>query len=193
MTDPGCYSMVGQEQEQNVDVILITHEHGDHLHVESLKQVFKKNPEVNIITNTAVSEILKKDQIACTILDTDKEMHDSFGVRIESFPGKHEEIFEEIGQVQNTGYMINNEFFYPGDAYTNPQKKVKILALPVAGPWCRVRDSVLYAKQVQPEVCFPVHDWNIKETSGIYKTAKTSLERNNISFNVLEMGGFTEF
>lgn len=36
LTDPGSYS-TRQNDVQNIDVILITHEHPDHLHIESLK------------------------------------------------------------------------------------------------------------------------------------------------------------
>src|SRR4051812_27786091 len=37
MTDPGNYSTL-QADEKNIDIILITHEHTDHLHIESLKK-----------------------------------------------------------------------------------------------------------------------------------------------------------
>ena len=36
LTDPGAFSQE-QNQIRGIDVVLITHEHGDHLHVESLK------------------------------------------------------------------------------------------------------------------------------------------------------------
>ena len=69
--------------------------------------------------------------------------------------GKHAEIFEEYGQVQNTGYFIENKLFYPGDAYTEPGKVVDVLALPVAGPWCKSAEAIAYAIRVQPKKAFP--------------------------------------
>ena len=38
MTDPGSFTDK-QTEEQNIDLILITHEHSDHFHIESLKKV----------------------------------------------------------------------------------------------------------------------------------------------------------
>lgn len=34
-----------------------------------------------------------------------------------------------LDPVQNTGYFINDKLFYPGDALTNPNKEIEILAL----------------------------------------------------------------
>src|SRR3990167_7420555 len=34
LTDPGVFSTL-QNEEQGIDIVLITHEHGDHLHIES--------------------------------------------------------------------------------------------------------------------------------------------------------------
>ncbi|HXK40307.1 MAG TPA: MBL fold metallo-hydrolase, partial [Candidatus Paceibacterota bacterium] len=64
----------------------------------------------------------------------------------------------EMGQVQNTGYLIAEKLFYPGDAFKNPEKLVDVLALPVAGPWCTIPDAIRYALAVKPRVAFPVHD-----------------------------------
>src|SRR3990167_6726087 len=57
MTDPGIYS-TEQNNAKNIDVVLITHEHGDHLHMESLKTVLANNPKAKVITNNAVGKIL---------------------------------------------------------------------------------------------------------------------------------------
>ena len=68
MTDPGNFS-IEQNQEKDVDVVLITHEHADHFHLESLLEVIKNNPQCRIITNTSVKKLLDKENIACEILE----------------------------------------------------------------------------------------------------------------------------
>ena len=60
-------------------------------------------------------------------------------------------------QVQNTGYMIDN-LCYPGDAFQYPDADVDILALPVSGPWMRLKDAIDYAKNINPRIVFSVHD-----------------------------------
>jgi L-ascorbate metabolism protein UlaG (beta-lactamase superfamily) len=54
LIDPGKYSD-GQNSITNIDVVLITHEHQDHLHVDSVKSIIANNPSVRIMTNAGVS------------------------------------------------------------------------------------------------------------------------------------------
>lgn len=84
------------------------------------------------------------------------------GVHVEGHGEKHATIYQDFGQVQNTGYFFANRFFYPGDAFYNPHKPVEILALPVAGPWLKISDAIDYAKALKPKVAFPVHDGMLK-------------------------------
>lgn len=48
LTDPGI-SSVGQEDVKNLNVILITHEHPDHIHIPSLKNCLVNNPNAEIL------------------------------------------------------------------------------------------------------------------------------------------------
>lgn len=157
MTDPGSYTTAEQSDARNIDLILITHEHQDHLHVDSLKIILQNNPNAKIITNSGVGKILTEDHIAYDVVEEGDNANVS-GVLIEGFGTKHSVIYEDYGLVHNTGYFINDKLFYPGDAFTIPGKRVDILALPAAGPWMRVSEAIDYAKEVQPRVCFPVHD-----------------------------------
>ncbi len=63
LTDPGNYSM-GQESETGITHVLITHEHADHLHMESLKAVLAGNRGATVLANGAVGALLEKEGIA---------------------------------------------------------------------------------------------------------------------------------
>lgn len=147
-----------------------------------------------MITNSGVGAKLKEIGTPFSLLEgpqstTVKE------VLIEAFEGKHEEIFEEIGQVQNTGYFIDNKLFYPGDSYIDPKKAVDVLALPVAGPWCRIKNSIEYALKIKPRVVFPVHDGQlIKERiGGSHGAPQNILPKNGIEFAIMNEGDEREF
>jgi len=182
LTDPGAFS-VDQNSVTGIDVVLITHEHGDHLHVESLKEVLKNNPNTKVITNESVGKILKENGIVYELI-SDKETKLINEMSLEAFDCKHEEIFEEIGQVQNTAFLIDNRLLYSGDSFFNPNKPVEILALPVAGPWCKIPDAVRYALSVKPKHAFPVHDGMIqKERIGsAHNVPQKILGENDIEF-----------
>lgn len=53
LTDPGSYTTT-QNDVKNIDIILITHEHPDYFHLDSLKTVLINNPNATIITNKGV-------------------------------------------------------------------------------------------------------------------------------------------
>jgi L-ascorbate metabolism protein UlaG (beta-lactamase superfamily) len=162
--------------------------------VESLKEVLKNNPQAQVITNSGVGAKLKELEISFSLLEgpqstTVKE------VLIEAFEGKHEEIFEEIGQVQNTGYFVDNKLFYPGDSYIDPKKSVDVLALPVAGPWCRIKNSIEYAMRLKPRIAFPVHDGQLikEKIGGFHGAPQNMLPKNGIEFVIMNEGDEKEF
>ena len=160
LTDPGTYS-TAQNSVTGIDIILITHEHHDHLHVDSLQQVLRNNPDAEIITNASVGKILSEKGIKFTLL-TDGMSLTAKGILFEAFGRIHAEIYQEYNRVENTGYLLNESFFYPGDALTVPPKKVSGLALPVAGTWVKCQEVIDYALRLHPKACFPVHDGMIK-------------------------------
>jgi L-ascorbate metabolism protein UlaG (beta-lactamase superfamily) len=193
MTDPGSYTVDEQKQEKNLDLIIITHEHGDHIHIESLKEVVKNNPNAKVVTNAGVGKLLDEAGIKYEVLEN-KLPVELLGVELEAHDCKHEEIFEEIGQVQNTAYFIGKRLFYPGDAYYNPDKPIEILALPVAGPWAKVKDFITYTLEIKPKVCFPVHDGMLTRFVGSAHFApEMVLPKNDIAFKIIAVGEEQEF
>ena len=192
MTDPGNFS-AGQDTVTGLHAVLITHEHADHLHVPSLKSVLVNNPQARIITNSSVGKLLAQEGMTYEIVE-----HGSHTkveeLLIEGFGEMHEEIFRDIGRVQNTGYFIGNKLFYPGDAFTNPHREVDVLALPVAGPWCKIKDSILYAKGIRPRIAFPVHDGMIIEGrhTPFHMLPEKALSEDGVKFIVLLNGETTE-
>ena len=194
MTDPGMFTVGSHEDVMGIDAVLITHEHPDHLHVESLAEILKNNSGVRVITNAAVGKLLAAAGIAYDIIEG-QGTGAVKNVVIEAFDAKHEEIFEEMGQVQNTGYWIGPKLFYPGDAYAEPGKPVDVLALPVSGPWCKLPDAIRYALKIKPRVAFPVHDGNRKPgDAGItHRAPKIALEQHGIAFTPMIEGDEAEF
>ena len=97
--------------------------------------------------------------------------------------------------MQNTGYFVDDTFFFPGDAYTVPNKPVEILALPVAGPWCKIAETIRYALAVKPTVAFPVHDATLNDTGRAvtYPHFERELKKVRSEFVVWEEGTQREF
>lgn len=186
LTDPGAFT-----NEQNsllgIDAVLITHEHGDHFHIGNLQEILKNNPSAEVITNSAVGLELNDAGIAHKVVEG-RDKTEIKGILIEAYDGKHEEIYKEMWQVQNTGYFIAEKLFYPGDSFFNPERPVDLLALPVAGPWCKLGDAIRYALSVKPKRAFPVHDGMIQpDKLGVAHGAPSKvLPENGIEFFALK-------
>ncbi len=191
MTDPGGWTEAEPADFDNIDILLITHEHADHLHAESIATIVAKNPNLTIITNSSVGKILTGQNVQFQTLENTQS--NSFdGLMIEAYGEWHKEIYNEVGMVANTGYFIDNSFFYPGDALTVINKKVDILALPVAGPWLDIKDAIDYAKTMKPRLAFPVHDGMLKHYGPFHKLPELTLTPEGIEFRVPDESGKVE-
>lgn len=191
LTDPGVYS-TDQDLVKGIDIVLITHEHPDHIHIDSLRKVLENNPEAIVISNSEVGKLLDDAEIEYELLEGGSTRNDD-QVQVEAFDQQHATVYHSIPTVLNTGYFIANRLFYPGDAFIDPQKPVEILALPVAGPWLRISEAVDYALKIKPKKCFPVHEAILVEPGASHKIPSMILPPEGIDFSVLELGKEYEF
>jgi len=155
ITDPGTMS-TGEHDATEIDGIVITHEHADHFHIESVKKILANNPDATVVANAEVGALLEKENIVFTLVG-DTQSTEIKGVKIEGFGRDHAPIYGPM-TVENTGFMIAEKFFFPGDSFYDPKRPVDVLALPMAGPWMKLSEALDYAKAVKPRVAFPVHD-----------------------------------
>ena len=72
MTDPGSYT-ASQNEERNISAVLVTHEHADHLHIDSLKKILGVNPDAIVITNTSVGKLLDEEGIKSSWANTSND------------------------------------------------------------------------------------------------------------------------
>lgn len=185
LIDPGSWSS-SQNSVQNIDAILITHEHPDHTDPQSLKQILGSNPQARVFTNIGVGKVLADHQINFELLTHGQSIVIK-GVSIAAYGEKHAEIHPSLPKVDNTGFMIAEKFFDPGDTLnTFPSQPVAILAMPVVAPWMRLAESIEYAKRLHPHTCFPIHDGMLRITGPFHKLPEQILRELGINFIVLE-------
>jgi L-ascorbate metabolism protein UlaG (beta-lactamase superfamily) len=193
LTDPGEWSR-GQNDVVNIDAVLITHEHADHLHLESLRNVLSNNPNARIITNSGVGAILAREDIAHEIVG-EAEKTDVRGVLIEGFGTAHAIIYDSVPPIENTGYFIADKLFYPGDSLHSPGRRPEILALAVGGPWLKIGEAIQYAKDLNPRIAFPVHDAMFNDVGRTlhHRLPALYLEKTGIQFVPMTEGSVENF
>ncbi|MFH0890765.1 MAG: MBL fold metallo-hydrolase [Candidatus Liptonbacteria bacterium] len=191
LTDPGSYSL-RQTEARGLNAIVITHEHGDHLHLDSLKTLIRENPGVRVITNSGAGAILSGERIVFELME-DGASGNVSGLKLEALGNEHAEIYQDFGRAQNTGFFFGGRFFYPGDAFYLPNKSVEVLALPVAGSWLKISEAMEYALAVKPLRVIPVHDGILKNANLAHTVPAAFLPAHEIAFCPIEEMGALEF
>src|SRR4051812_15265297 len=92
LIDPGIFTYQEKALEtdklSNLDYILITHEHPDHMHVPFIKELMEKFPKAQIISNPSIEKILGEDKI--TVHTDLSDLPNDAGVQFEEVP--HEKL-----------------------------------------------------------------------------------------------------
>lgn len=156
LLDPGIFTKLPDRLER-LDGLLLSHEHPDHADPATLQRLRRAQPDLRIITNQAVADVLGGHNIQSEVFQSQQEVR--IGPVLVRFLGTtHAVILPEVPTVANTGYLIDGRLFFPGDAFTVPEEPVEILALPVAAPWSKLAETIAYARAVQPKIVIPIHD-----------------------------------
>ncbi|WP_066519846.1 MBL fold metallo-hydrolase [Curtobacterium ammoniigenes] len=155
--DPGNYTR--PVDASGVVAVVITHEHPDHITSEQLRRILGTNPEAVVLGPPGVASALRAEvpDVAVDVIG-DGALRTVGPFTLRFFGTKHERIHASVPLVDNTGVLINDRLFYPGDAYTNPGVPVDLLVCPVGAPWLKVGEMMDYVSSVAPARSMPTHE-----------------------------------
>lgn len=159
IVDPGSYTRLVAEYE-NVEAVVITHMHDDHCSEAQLDAILAKNPNVAIY---GTDEVCKRLNGYKTIAVHHGDFYTHPEFTLEFFGDMHAEIHRSIALIQNCGVMVNDLLYYPGDSYTQPDRKVEFLACPTSAPWLKIGDVMDFIEAVKPARCMPTHNVHLSE------------------------------
>lgn len=190
IVDPGFYTepMVGLE---NVLAIVITHMHDDHCYEEQLDRIIEANPELVIFGTSEVSARLKPRNVVAV---HPGDYHQVGPFTLEFFGDLHAEIHRSIPVIQNTAVLINDALYYPGDSFTLPDRKVKMLACPTSAPWLKIADVMDFVDAIKPERSFATHNALLSDFGHALNNGrvKAVTEQHGGVFTYLQVGDSIE-
>ena len=185
LVDPGSYTLeedaLPVEDLESLDVVLITHEHEDHMSIPLLRRILGRFPNVKIVTNGTVADLLAKEGVPATI-------------QLPEFVQMEESLHERVLAVapHNSLFHIFGEVTHPGDSFQFTESK-EILALPVQAPWGSMVQALekTVSLNLKPKLVIPIHDWHWSEKARhrAYETIENYLREHGIpEFRGLEDG-----
>jgi L-ascorbate metabolism protein UlaG (beta-lactamase superfamily) len=160
LLDPGTFSH-GFEQLVDLDAVVVTHQHVDHLDAERLPLVLETNDRATLLAEPEVAVELTRVGIDAVPLHPG-EARTFAGLEIAAVGGQHAVIHPDIPRVGNVGVLLRGDaeptLFHPGDALDTVPDGVDVLALPVAAPWAALKEAVDFLREVRAGRWFPIHD-----------------------------------
>lgn len=181
--DPGFHTFESEAIDLNeigdIQRVLVTHEHGDHVSAKFLQWVLDRGEDVTVYGNEAVASVLADHNIA---------------VATDIPPGTSaEDVIHETTPMgtapPNRSWTIDDVITHPGDSY-GPTRTAPVLALGLLTPWGSTTKTLQFARTLAPQQAIPVHDFYLSDSgrTWINTVAKNVLAKADIEVVTLDWG-----
>jgi len=183
LIDPGFHTFDSGEVDLatvgDVQTVLITHEHADHVKPEFVRWLLDRGADVTVHANPAVAGLLTGHGIEA----------DTGAPAAVSFEDVVHEVIPTGAAPPNRAWTIERVLTHPGDSY-QPSTSAPVLALPLMAPWGSTTASVEFARRLSPTWVVPIHDFYLSASGRAWVggVAKSALADDGIEVVTLDWG-----
>jgi L-ascorbate metabolism protein UlaG (beta-lactamase superfamily) len=194
LIDPGKFTfaegIVKPEIFADVNSVIITHIHPDHLDTENLKVIVELS-NATVYTNAQVGTAIEKEGISYTLID--EGIYNIGPFKIEAIPVQHEALLDNpIPQM--TGLLINDKILHPVDsmeAKLTNYNDIELLIMVTMAPFTTELTIAGFSDKLRPKQILPVHDGFAKEffIKQRYKNYTEHFKKQHIKFHQIYKPG----
>ncbi|MFD0792906.1 MBL fold metallo-hydrolase [Mucilaginibacter litoreus] len=192
--DPGKFTFAeGEVKPENfadVNSIIITHIHPDHLDLDNLKQI-KALSNAVIYTNSQVGEVIEKEGLDYSLINEGTYNLGPF--KLQAFEVQHEPLLD-APIPQMTGFIINDHILHPVDSMETKLTEftdIELLIMVTMAPFANELRIAGFADRVRPKQILPVHDGYGKEffVKQRYENYAKHFQKSGIKFHHIYKAG----
>ncbi|SRR5580765_342287 len=159
LVDPGNID-AGWHDVRDLDAVVVTHAHPDHLDLDRLPELLAANPGAVVVADPGSLTALAGAGIEALGHGGDAARVGE--VRLTPVGEVHALIHEDIARIANVGVRFDADgepsLFVPGDSLEADPGPVDVLAFPLTAPWQASRDMVGFLRRLAAPVAIPIHE-----------------------------------
>lgn len=160
LIDPGTMSSFADVTD--LDAILVTHEHPDHVDHAGVRSLLAANPSVQLFADVRTAKVFRDVSVLRAV--EPGVWFDVAGTRVDVLGGAHAPVYGDVPDCPNLAYLVGNgDFLHPGDSFFVPPQAIDTLAVPIDGPWLKLSEAVDYVRAVRPVTVLPIHEGELTD------------------------------
>ncbi len=186
LVDPGTLA-AGFESASDLDAVLITHQHPDHIDLARLPALLAANPGATLFVDPGTVPMVSGAGLEHKVVRSGERVTIGGSV-VDVVGGEHASLHPDIPVVPNGALVVDDgAFYHPGDSFVVPPQEVDIFGLPASGPWLKVSEAIDFVRAVTPRIAVPIHEAALASTATHYGLL-TALAPAGTAFTPLTRG-----